>query len=932
MIGLRFIYLLLFCFMGFICTAQEATGETPKSAMAKHDKLVKTGRFKEAVSCLDAILNSKLQLSPKEKLVLNNNLGILHKNLGEYEAALRCYNVAESVAVKESIPNHAVLVSIYGNISNIYTIRGDLGKALDYCEKANRSISETDWNELQKQKFRSDLYFNSGIIYYQLNKFDLALSAFKLSFLIKEKNNLPGKDILYKQLANTTAKLGNNAMADKYFKLSISQSEGEKNTNVINLINIYLEYGHFLLSVKENEKALIFTNNALKISQETMGEHSHETSNCYQLLGDYYRKLKEYEQSLIYYQKSFISGSKYFKDSNYQSNPPFEEITINLWQLRVFQGKAEALEMLADAETDKIKKIDYLKLCFNTNNLVMDIINQIRVDYQNGETRMIFNEKQKNVFDRSVEAALQLYNLTSEKQYLYLAYQSCQQSKANELKYEIARNKGFSNNEIPDSLQTMEREIQNSLSAYGALIRTESSSAAPDTLKIEYWKDQQFTLNRALEKNIETIEHDFPRFTDKLKKGNIVGIETIQANLKPYGTLIEYNISARDSKGDRKLNAFVITPNELICHTELIDSTLSAEFSGLKGQFFDHSDENIGVEDFNRLNKRLYSAYSILIKPLEKYFGGKQLIIIPDEELSYLPFDAFLTSWSSKVKINYAGLDYLIRDYSISFGYSTNTLWNNQIKAVYRPKIIGYAPEYSNSENGQGYNPIKNNSKEIKSILKYFGGKYFQADQASISNFNANLRSGAVLHLAMHAELDTTMAGSSSLVFTPNNSNPANYRLYNYEIGQMNINSPLVVLSACNTGNGKLYTGEGVMSLSRSFILAGVPAVVETLWPVEDIAGSKIMGSFYKYLADGKPRNIAMRLAKLEYIETTSPSFVNPRYWATYTLMGDITPIKKIWWKDPWLISGLTLSILVLAALVIVFQLRLLRIFKALFL
>ena len=69
----------------------------------------------------------------------------------------------------------------------------------------------------------------------------------------------------------------------------------------------------------------------------------------------------------------------------------------------------------------------------------------------------------------------------------------------------------------------------------------------------------------------------------------------------------------------------------------------------------------------------------------------------------------------------------------------------------------------------------------------------------------------------------------------------------------------MVVLSACNTGNGKFYSGEGAMSIARNFVLAGVPSIVETLWPVEDIAGSKIMINFYKYLSEGKEKNEALR-------------------------------------------------------------------------
>jgi len=134
-----------------------------------------------------------------------------------------------------------------------------------------------------------------------------------------------------------------------------------------------------------------------------------------------------------------------------------------------------------------------------------------------------------------------------------------------------------------------------------------------------------------------------------------------------------------------------------------------------------------------------------------------------------------------------------------------------------------------------------------------------------------------------------------------------------------------VVLSACNTGNGKLYSGEGLMSLARNFVLAGVPSVVETLWPVEDFASSKIMGSFYNYLSQGKPKNEALRQAKLDYINATSPSYVNPRFWAAYTLIGDVSPVKIIWWKEPWIIISILLMVLTLA-LLLLYRLRFLRI------
>ena len=924
---LKIALIIFFCTLSLLPIAQVTKNDTVQTIFVNYGKMVKAGRLKEAASSLSGLLKSNTQLTEREKLAINNNLGILFKNLGQYDMALMHYDAAESIFLKNSFTEKSLLVSIYGNKVNIYSVRGDYKKALEYTEKAIRYVQEDNSTTLLKQQSTSSLYLNAGIIYNQLNEFNEAIASFKKSLSLKTKYNLPGGNNVYLNLAKAYGKTGNRLLADKYYNLSIKESTIADGSYSVGLVSSYLEYGNFLISVNENAKALKTIKKALNFNIKKFGEKNQFTSNCYQLLGDYYFSARDYQKALTFYQKALISGSKDFKDPNIEKNPSIIDITLNLWQLRVIRLKAEVLNILANEEQDKNIKINLHSISLSTINLAIEMTNTIRVDYQNEETRLMFNEKQKSVFIIAIETALKLYDLTNDKKYLNLAYQTTQQCKANELKYEIARNKMFTNNEIPDSLRNKEKELQRDISGYVALIRGESAQSIPDTAKIAYWKDQQFDLSRLLEKKLEEVERKYPRFIDKIKKGNIIELETIQANLKTDESLIEYVVSEKNEKGDRKLYEFVITQKNLVCHTELIDSTLSSNFDALKEQMVDQSNPKTNIEKYNQLNHLLFKAYSVLIQPIEKHFAGKTLIIIPDDEISYLPFDAFLTSWTIKKKINYAELPYMIQNYSVSYGYSTNTLWNNRSSSKISPKVIGFAPDYSNiaSADGKKYKELKSNNMEVESILNNFRGIVFKANTATIANFKLNLNNGAILHLAMHSELDTLQAGTSSLVFSPEINNPDIYHLYNYEIGQMNINSPMVVLSACNTGNGKLYSGEGLMSLARNFVMAGVPSVIETLWPVEDVAGSKIMGSFYKYLAQGMPKNTALRQAKLDYISTTSPSFVNPRFWAAYTLVGDVSAIKRIWWKDPLIIISL-LSFLLIIAAILIYRFKFLRI------
>src|SRR5258706_3672618 len=84
------------------------------------------------------------------------------------------------------------------------------------------------------------------------------------------------------------------------------------------------------------------------------------------------------------------------------------------------------------------------------------------------------------------------------------------------------------------------------------------------------------------------------------------------------------------------------------------------------------------------------------------------------------------------------------------------------------------------------------------------------------------------------------------------------------ELYNMSLKSDLAVLSACNTGFGKLHRGEGIMSFSRAFSYAGVPSAVISLWQVPDKATSKIMVNFYKYLKAGESKDLALQHAKLD--------------------------------------------------------------------
>ena len=137
-----------------------------------------------------------------------------------------------------------------------------------------------------------------------------------------------------------------------------------------------------------------------------------------------------------------------------------------------------------------------------------------------------------------------------------------------------------------------------------------------------------------------------------------------------------------------------------------------------------------------------------------------------------------------------------------------------------------------------------------------------------------------------------------SFAFYPNNQE---HKLFAQEIYDMDLEkTDLVILSACETGAGKLIKGEGLMSLSRAFAYAGCSNIISSIWKAEDKTVAYITQKLHYYLDEGYTKDRALRQAKLDFLKDISiePRFKTPNYWATLIFIGQYEPIKKdrTWW------------------------------------
>lgn len=288
--------------------------------------------------------------------------------------------------------------------------------------------------------------------------------------------------------------------------------------------------------------------------------------------------------------------------------------------------------------------------------------------------------------------------------------------------------------------------------------------------------------------------------------------------------------------------------------------------------------------------------YKQLIAPVRSP-NISSLIIVPDGPLHLVPFGAL---------VNDAG-EYLNSEFNLSAAPSATiyyTLSRTPRAVAARKPFLGVAfSPPSQSYKGLGpatravtdlragsLKPLQFGHEEITEAAKVFGSQSVTLDgsQASEEALKAEpLADFKVIHLAAHGVSDELDPDRTALVFAPG-SESEDGLWQAREIRRTRLNADVVVLSACETGSGKLQGQEGVMNLARAFLTAGARSVVASLWDVDDRSTATLMESFYEHLKAGLTVKEALRQAQLDFIKNYGDK-AKPILWAGFEVIGDGT-------------------------------------------
>ena len=392
------------------------------------------------------------------------------------------------------------------------------------------------------------------------------------------------------------------------------------------------------------------------------------------------------------------------------------------------------------------------------------------------------------------------------------------------------------------------------------------------------------------------IEAASPRLAT-LKAPQPLDLRATRTALDPGTLLLSYSI------GDKTSHLFAIGPQK----GDLRVFTLAVGGDSLREQIKTFREAlNQGRFD-RRPEKALLGARQLsqwLLSPAAAQIAtAERLLVLADGPLHSLPFAAltdpgavdgrrFLVETKAIHLAASATVFALLKQQRREHRETLLTAFGDPEYPVKPPRLGEVEPQVRTAlRSGFGFTPLPATRVEIEELVRLYprASQTFLGPEATEARAKAVDQETTHLHIATHGLLNDRFPLESSLAFSlPSSPQKAreNGLLQAWEVfEQVRIDADLVTLSACDTGHGKVFGGEGLMGLTRAFQYAGARSVVASLWSVSDESTGELMKRFYGYIKQGQTKDEALRSAQLDLLRN-SP-FTHPFHWAGFQPYGD---------------------------------------------
>lgn len=798
------------------------------------------GEFDKAIDFYQQALeiNKKLGMLNDVSSRLNN-IGVVYNELGKYDKAIECFTQSLEIQKKLGLKGDAALS--FSNIAMAYYYMGRFDKAIELHEEA----LELDKKFRNERAIAADL--NSiGLVYVSWGQQDKALDYYRQALEINKRLGLENAVAsILNNIGMIYHRNGQHTKAIDFFSraLEVNRKINKENDIAVNLNNI----GSVYQAWGEQDKALDYYQQALAVHKKSGAEAN--VAIDMNNIGTVYATLGQHEKAIEILQQGFEIERTLGMDA---------EVAATLTNIGVLHSSLGAYDKAIEALSNSI-----------------NIIENIRKT-ASGDTRRDYLASQINAY-----------------QFLASAY--------------------FKNNNPSGVLKSIEQSR--------AKLLAEQIAGADSRLSVPSLERVQKGLNDdeviLIFSNIDKNNYILMAIADSDISVQEVSKDTYLSEVKDLyrDDLLLMLEQQRGFTITTKSEHPPLLEDENIQHSEFERSINYYRRTLVQSATNDSSSKS-----FARV------LYNLLIKPVkDRLVGKKKLIIMPDGILGFLPFETLVNDQGQYVAENFSvsytqslTVSELLnkrrfaenRKPLLAFGgavydeISYNTeIAKNSAQLTYLKKRVDSSFEQNHSLRSSyesldlaNWANLPGTLGEVNEIITIISGAdVLTGNSVSENKVKALSESGKladykVLHFATHGLSVPSIPELSAIVLSQfkNEKNGEDGYLRMGEIAKLKINADFVNLSACETGLGKIYGGEGVVGLTQSFLIAGANGLSVSLWQVADESTAKFMTEFYRLLKEtGLSYSKALTKVKRGFIRGDyGKKWQAPCYWSPFVYYG----------------------------------------------
>ncbi len=626
-----------------------------------------------------------------------------------------------------------------------------------------------------------------------------------------------------------------------------------------NIGNVYLKTDQLILAED-------YFNEAKEIYQQNYGTRHTELANVFANLSELKLKQQEYEESLSFIQRALKANSFQFEKLQFSTNPQEDDVNNLNLQVVLLLRKANILESFYFGYS--LQK-NHLIYALDAIDLADELLRMMRAGTSNKKDLLDLSILSAELFEDAQRIALQLDDVTLfGNEYLHAAFSYSEKSKSAMLFNAVVEAEAKSFARIPTELLEKEKSLTSKMAYLNNQISLES-----DPMQLNYLRDRYFQVKNEFQRFITDLEKVYPEYFNLKHQNKEISIKNIQSDLKSGEAIFEYSMAPKTNE----IFLYQITKDKIAFRRIYFRDEVIKYIKAYRNTMLYNLQESFEEISFN--------LYEFLFpKGIES--DVSKLIIVPDGELSTIPFDALIQNDTKGQDLAFYKLNYLIKDYEINYAYNAS-LFNTKLLKDYENESLIVSPV----EFGDGITSLPASVEEVEYFENWCEQQQLKVNSmvktsATEGNFKkAGLEDYRFIHLATHGTVNIESPDLSGVFFKSTFDKDEDGILYVGEIYGLSINAELVVLSACETGLGKINRGEGVLGLGQAFAYAGADNLILSLWKVADQSTALLMKSFYdnNLKINEDTFSHSLREAKLDMINS---DYSAPYYWAPFILWG----------------------------------------------